>query len=166
MKSTKMVLALPLMLVIGACGSDATGQEAGTIVDVAASAGSFTTLLAAVEAAGLVGVLESEGPFTVFAPTDAAFAALPAGTIDALLADIPALTAVLTYHVVPGRIGAADIVQAGGAQPATVQGQRLTIEIVNGEVLVDGAKVVTADIQASNGVIHVIDAVVLPSATN
>jgi uncharacterized surface protein with fasciclin (FAS1) repeats len=165
MKTRKRtLLLLPLVLGFAGCERDATGQEGRTIVEVAADAGSFTTLLAAVEAAGLVEVLEGEGPFTVFAPTDAAFAALPAGTVEALLADKPTLTAILTYHVVPGRITSADLIQSGGAQPATVQGQALTIRVEGGAVRVDGARVTTADIEASNGVIHVIDAVVLPDA--
>jgi uncharacterized surface protein with fasciclin (FAS1) repeats len=137
-------------------------NAAGTIVDVAAEAGSFTTLLAAVRAAGLEDVLRGAGPFTVFAPTDAAFAALPAGTVEGLLADPEQLRAVLTYHVVPGRVMAADVVRAGSASPATVQGQTLRVRVVDGRVMVDEATVVTADVAASNGVIHVIDRVVLP----
>jgi uncharacterized surface protein with fasciclin (FAS1) repeats len=164
MRTTRMLMVIPLALGLGACASDTpTAVETRNIVQVAADAGSFTTLLAAAEAAGLVGVLQGAGPYTVFAPTDEAFARLPEGTVEALLGDTEALTAVLTYHVVPGRITSAEIVGAGGAQPATVQGERLTIEIVDGSVRVDGATVIAADVQASNGVIHVIDAVVLPS---
>jgi uncharacterized surface protein with fasciclin (FAS1) repeats len=133
------------------------------LVQVATEAGQFTTLLKAVEAAGLVEVLRGEGPFTVFAPTDAAFAKLPAGTLDALLKDRERLTAVLTYHVVPSRVTAADVTRMGSARPATVQGQRLTIAVRDGKVHVDGATVVAADVMASNGVIHVIDSVVLPA---
>ena len=132
------------------------------IVAVAIEAGSFKTLVAAVQAAGLVEVLQGAGPFTVFAPTDAAFAKLPAGTVEALLADKAALTAILTYHVVPGRVAAGDILRAGSATPTTVQGQTLDVRVVNGGVTVDGAKVITADVGASNGVIHVIDTVILP----
>ena len=135
---------------------------AGDIVEVATSAGSFSTLLAAVEAAGLVETLKGAGPFTVFAPTDAAFAKLPAGTVEALLADKERLAAVLTYHVLPGRVMAAEVIQAGSVQPATVQGQTLDIRVMDGTVHVDEATVTTADVAATNGVIHVIDTVVLP----
>ncbi len=135
------------------------------IVTVAAEAGSFQTLLAAAEAAGLVEVLQGPGPFTVFAPTDEAFAALPKGTIEALLADPEALRAILTYHVVPGRVLAAEILGAGTYRPATANGQMLSIRVEDGKVRVDGATVITADVMASNGVIHVIDAVVLPRPT-
>ena len=130
------------------------------IVDIAASNGNFNTLVAAVTAAGLVDTLKSDGPFTVFAPTDAAFAALPAGTVEGLLADPEALAAILTYHVVPGAVTSDQLA-----------GQRLSVATVNGEsvhvdgtagVTVDGANVTTADIIASNGVIHVIDSVLLP----
>jgi len=162
MKILGRMLALPVALVIGSFAAPEAEAQTGDIVEVASAAGSFATLLAAVEAAGLVEVLQGEGPFTVFAPTDAAFAKLPAGTVEALLADKAALTAVLTYHVVPGRVMAADIVSAGGARPVTVQGESLSIAIEGGSVTVDGAKVVTADVAASNGVIHVIDTVVLP----
>lgn len=135
------------------------------IVGVATDAGSFQTLLAAAEAAGLVATLQSEGPFTLFAPTDAAFAKLPEGTVDALLQDTARLAEILKYHVVPGRIGAADILAAGTATPTTAQGQNLDVRVVDGKVMVDGATVVQADVEASNGVIHVIDAVVLPRET-
>jgi uncharacterized surface protein with fasciclin (FAS1) repeats len=130
------------------------------IVDTAAAAGSFNTLITAVKAAGLVDTLKSAGPFTVFAPTDAAFAKLPAGTLDALLKDKEKLTAILTYHVVPGKLMAADVVQLTSAK--TANGKPLTIDAANGTVMVDTAKVVKTDIQASNGVIHVLDTVVLP----
>lgn len=130
------------------------------IVTTAVEAGSFTTLAAALEAAGLVGVLQGEGPFTVFAPTDAAFAKLPAGTVEALLADKEALTRVLTYHVVAGRVTAEAVVGLDEAE--TVAGLDAPIEVRNGEVYVAGARVVTADVMASNGVIHVIDSVMLP----
>jgi uncharacterized surface protein with fasciclin (FAS1) repeats len=133
---------------------------ADDIVDIAVGAGTFNTLVAAVQAAGLVDTLKGEGPFTVFAPTDEAFAALPAGTVEALLADIPTLTAILTYHVVPGAVLSTDLTE--GMMAETVNGQSVTITLANG-VQVDGANVVTADIVASNGVIHVIDAVILPN---
>jgi uncharacterized surface protein with fasciclin (FAS1) repeats len=134
------------------------------IVQVAVEAGSFNTLVAAVKAAGLVETLSGPGPFTVFAPTDAAFAKLPAGTIDALLADKEKLTSILTYHVVSGKVMAADIVKSNGATPKTVNGLPLDIVVRDGKVYVNGINVVTADVQASNGVIHVIDAVLLPQA--
>ena len=132
------------------------------IVQVAVEAGSFNTLVAAVKAAGLVETLSGPGPFTVFAPTDAAFEKLPAGTVTALLADKEKLTAILTYHVVNGKVMAADIVKTNGAMPKTVNGLPLDVTVKGGKVYVNGANVVTADVQASNGVIHVIDAVLLP----
>ncbi len=131
------------------------------IVDTAVSAGSFGTLVAAVQAAGLVDTLKGEGPFTVFAPTDAAFAALPAGTVETLLKpeNKDQLVAVLTYHVVAGKVMSGDL--SNGMTATTVQGGDITI-MTEGGVTVDGANVVTADIETSNGVIHVIDAVILP----
>ncbi len=130
-----------------------------TIVETAVSAGSFTTLVAAVGAADLVDTLNGEGPFTVFAPTDEAFAALPAGTVEGLLADIPTLTSILTFHVVPGAVHAADL--SDGMKATTVNGAELTVDLTDG-VTINGANVVTADIVCDNGVIHVIDAVLLP----
>jgi uncharacterized surface protein with fasciclin (FAS1) repeats len=159
------IAAIALMAALPAAGS-AQASPAKDIVGVAVEAGSFETLVAAVKAAGLVETLQGDGPFTVFAPTDAAFAKLPAGTVEALLADPAALRSVLLYHVVPGRVMAADVIRSGGGTPATAQGQSLTIRVVNGEVMVDGAKVQTADVGASNGVIHVIDTVVLPKPAN
>jgi uncharacterized surface protein with fasciclin (FAS1) repeats len=139
------------------------GKKMNDIVAVAANAGQFNTLIAAVKAAGLVETLQSAGPFTVFAPTDAAFAKLPKGTVEALLKDKEKLTAILTYHVVPGKVTAADIIRSGGAEPATVNGAPVSITIRDGLVYVDAAQVTTADIQASNGVIHVIDSVIIPA---
>lgn len=130
------------------------------IVDTAVAAGQFTTLVKAVQAAGLVDTLKSAGPFTVFAPTDAAFAKIPADQLAALLADKAALANVLTYHVVPGMVMAADVMGLSTAR--TVQGQSLSIDTANG-VKVDNANVVTTDIAASNGVIHVIDSMILPN---
>ena len=135
-----------------------------TIVDVAIANGSFKTLVAALKAADLVGALQGSGPFTVFAPTDAAFAKLPAGTVDALLKDPAKLGAILKYHVLSGRVMAADVVKANGAKPTTLNGAPLDITVKDGKVYVNGAQVTTADVAASNGVIHVIDAVVLPPA--
>ena len=134
------------------------------IVEVAVEAGSFSTLVTAVKAAGLAETLQGPGPFTVFAPTDAAFAKLPAGTVEALLADKEKLASILTFHVVSGKVMAADIVKSNGATPNTVNGLPLDIVVRGGKVYVNGVNVVTADVQASNGVIHVIDAVLLPQA--
>jgi len=130
------------------------------IVDTAVSAGSFTTLVAAVKAAGLVDTLKGPGPFTVFAPTDEAFAKLPAGTVEALLKDIPKLTKILTYHVVSGKVMAADVVKLKSA--TTVEGSDVKIDASNG-VMINDSKVVTPDVAADNGVIHIIDAVLLPA---
>jgi uncharacterized surface protein with fasciclin (FAS1) repeats len=154
-------LAIAAMPTAGAAQAQ-PAAPANDIVAVAIGAGTFETLVAAVKAAGLVETLQQPGPFTVFAPTDAAFAKLPAGTVEALLKDPAALRSVLLYHVVPGRVMAADVVRSQGGTPATVQGQSLTIRVMDGKVMVDGATVVTADVDASNGVIHVIDTVVLP----
>ena len=132
------------------------------IVDTAVSAGSFTTLVAAVKAAGLVETLKGPGPFTVFAPTDEAFGKLPAGTVEGLLKDVPKLTAILTYHVVPGKVLAADVVKLDGKTARTVQGGEIAVSTAGGVKLNGTAAVVKTDIEASNGVIHVIDAVILP----
>lgn len=134
--------------------------SSNTIVDVAIKAGSFKTLVAAIQAAGLVETLKGEGPFTVFAPTDEAFAKLPSGTLEALLANPAKLRAILTYHVVPGRVLAEQVV--GLRSAATVNGQDVRIRVEGGKVYVDGAQVTATDIAASNGVIHVIDSVILP----
>ncbi len=135
-------------------------SEEKNIVAVAQEAREFSTLLAAAEAAGLVETLTGAGPFTVFAPTDEAFNKLPEGTIEALLEDTEQLRQVLTYHVVPGIVMASDIANLTSA--TTVQGGDITISVENGSVMVNNATVITADIQASNGVIHVIDTVLLP----
>ena len=129
------------------------------IVETATNAGSFKTLVAAVQAAGLGDTLSGPGPFTVFAPTDEAFAELPAGTVQGLLKDIPKLTRILTFHVVPGKLMAADVIKLTSA--TTVQGQNVTIASTNG-VTINGAKVITPNVEADNGVIHVIDRVILP----
>ena len=129
------------------------------IVDTAANTEGFSTLVAAVEAAGLVETLKGEGPFTVFAPTDEAFAALPEGTLDELLADPEALTAILTYHVVPGSVMSSDLTD--GMTAATVEGGELTFT-VGDTVMVNDATVTMPDVAASNGVIHVIDTVLMP----
>ncbi len=145
-------------LVAAALAASAIAVQAKDIVETAVAAGKFTTLATALKAAGLVDTLKGPGPFTVFAPTDEAFAKVPKADLDALLKDKAKLTAVLTYHVVPGKVMAKDV-KAG--QVATVQGSKLTLGTMGG-VTVDNAKVVQADIVASNGVIHVIDSVVIP----
>jgi uncharacterized surface protein with fasciclin (FAS1) repeats len=167
------ILLLGIALVAVACGDDdddgadgtTTTEEAaatGTIVEVATENG-FSTLVTAVEAAGLTETLSGEGPFTVFAPTDEAFAALPEGTLDALLADTDALSDVLTYHVVSGDLKAADVVELDSVD--TLQGEAIAITVEDDVVTLNGtAKIVTADVAASNGTIHVIDAVLTPPA--
>ena len=146
----------------GALMSTAAYAADMDIVDTAVGAGNFTTLVAAVEAAGLVDTLKGEGPFTVFAPTDEAFAALPAGTVEDLLKpeNKDKLVSILTYHVVPGKVMSGDLTE--GMKAATVQGGEVTITLEGG-AKVDGANVTTADIEATNGVIHVIDAVIMPA---
>ena len=129
------------------------------IVETAIAAGSFKTLVTAVKAAGLAETLSGKGPFTVFAPTDDAFAKLPVGTVEGLLKDIPKLKSILTYHVVAGKVTAADVMKLTTAQ--TVQGQNVSIDTKSG-VKIEGANVVKADVMADNGVIHVIDKVILP----
>jgi len=133
------------------------------IVDTAVAAGSFKTLAAALTAANLVSTLKSAGPFTVFAPTDEAFAKLPAGTVEALLADIPKLTAILTYHVVAGTVMGADVVTMDGQSAKTVNGASLKISTTGGVKLNGTTSVVKTDIACTNGVIHVIDSVLLPA---
>jgi uncharacterized surface protein with fasciclin (FAS1) repeats len=130
------------------------------IVETARGAGEFTTLIAALDRTGLESTLAGEGPFTVFAPSDEAFAQLPEGAIDSLLAEPDKLARVLTYHVVPGRVTAADVV--GLTTAPTVHGEELPVS-VDGSIHVDGARVITADIEASNGIVHVIDRVLLPA---
>ncbi len=130
------------------------------IVDTAVNAGSFKTLVAAVKAAGLVDTLKGVGPFTVFAPTDEAFAKLPKGTVDALLKDIPKLKKILTYHVVSGKVLAADVVKLKSA--TTVEGSDVKIDASHG-VKINNATVATADVAADNGVIHIIDTVLIPA---
>ncbi len=145
-------------IAISALSMLALSAQAKDIVDTAVAAGNFKTLATALKAAGLVDTLKGPGPFTVFAPTDAAFAKVPKADLDALLKDKAKLTAVLTYHVVPGKVMAKDV-KAGKVK--TVQGSELTIATMGG-VTVDGAKVTATDIAADNGVIHVIDSVVMP----
>jgi len=146
------------LLIVSALTLAALGAQAKDIVDTAVGAGNFKTLAAALTAAGLIDTLKGKGPFTVFAPTDAAFAKVPKADLDALLADKAKLTAVLTYHVVPGKVMAKDV-KAGKVK--TVQGGEITVATTGG-VTVDGAKVSATDIVADNGVIHVIDSVIMP----
>jgi uncharacterized surface protein with fasciclin (FAS1) repeats len=150
-----MVLALALLVM-----PVEANPEKKDIVDTAVGAGSFNTLVTAVKAAGLVETLKGKGPFTVFAPTDAAFAKLPKATLDGLLADKQALTKVLLYHVVAGNVMAKDVVKLTEAK--TVQGSVAKITVKDGAVKVDNANVVKTDIECTNGVIHVIDTVILP----
>ncbi|MFW2544110.1 fasciclin domain-containing protein [Primorskyibacter sp. 2E107] len=157
LRRTYLALTAAVMM----AGPAYAGGHSMDIVDTASNAGSFTTLLAAADAAGLVDTLKSEGPFTVFAPTDDAFAALPEGTVESLLLpeNKDKLTAILTYHVVPGKVMSTDL--TNGMTAATVEGDTVMI-MTEGGVKVDDANVVQADIEASNGVIHVIDAVIMP----
>jgi uncharacterized surface protein with fasciclin (FAS1) repeats len=162
MRSVKDIV-VPALVAVGLIAWTVLPSVADThkdIVDTAVSAGQFNTLAKALTEAGLVETLKGNGPFTVFAPTDEAFAKLPAGTLEALLNDKAKLTAVLTYHVVPGKVTAADVVKLTEAR--TVQGQSITINTASG-VMVNDAHVVKTDVMASNGVIHVIDKVILPN---
>ncbi len=147
------------LAVAGNYGGMRAKDKAMDIVDTAVAAGSFNTLVTAVKAADLVDTLKGDGPFTVFAPTDEAFAKIPTDKLQALLQDKAALTKVLTYHVVPGKVMAKDVMKIDSAK--TVQGQSIKINTLDG-VRIDNAKVVKADIETSNGVIHVIDTVILP----
>ena len=157
---TSIIAVLALTLTAGGSLLAAPASD-DNIVETAINAGNFSTLVAAVQAAGLVETLSGEGPFTVFAPTDEAFAKLPEGTVEALLADKEKLTAILTYHVVPGKVMAADVVNL--SQATTVNGQDVAIRVMDGKVMVDEATVIATDVAASNGVIHVIDTVILPN---
>lgn len=170
-RSTVLASSVAAVLAIAGCGgaqndtqvtSPTGAQTQSDIVDTASGAGSFKTLVAAVKAADLVDTLKGPGPFTVFAPTDEAFAKLPAGTLDGLLKpeNKAKLKAILTYHVVAGKVGADQVVHMTTAK--TVEGQELKIAQKGGDVMVNGAKVVKTDIACSNGVIHVIDTVLLP----
>jgi uncharacterized surface protein with fasciclin (FAS1) repeats len=184
MKTKFAFVFVVLAMVLAACGAQATPapeptampeptaipteepEMPKTIVDIAVEDGRFTTLVAAVQTAGLVDTLSSEGPFTVFAPTDDAFAALPAGTVEALLADVPALTDILLYHVVAGNVMAADVVSMDGQSVETaLAGKFIDIKVEGDKVILnDNVNVIITDIEASNGTIHVIDAVLLPPA--
>ena len=166
------ILLIALAILLVGCGKVATTPTPTPtpvptiapkdIVDTAVADGRFTTLVTALQAAGLVDTLKGAGPFTVFAPTNDAFNKLPAGTLDSLLQDIPALKNVLLYHVVSGKVMAADVVKLTSA--TTVLGKTVTIRIDQGNVYINDAKVIITDIQASNGVIHIINAVLSPPA--
>jgi uncharacterized surface protein with fasciclin (FAS1) repeats len=163
MKTITRTLAAGAAAIAIGFGAQAGAGMNKDIVDTAVDAGQFTTLVAAVQAAGLVDTLKGDGPFTVFAPTDDAFAKLPAGTVENLLKpeNRDQLVAILTYHVVPGKVMSADL--AGKiVEATTVEGDSLDIDATGSGVMVDQAMVTTADIEASNGVIHVIDSVVMP----
>ena len=157
----KLMAGVAVAAVVMSMGVTARAQGKD-IVDTAVGAGQFKTLAAALGAAGLVETLKGKGPFTVFAPTDAAFAKLPAGTVEMLLKpeNKAKLTAILTYHVVAGKVMAADVVKVTSAK--TVQGGSVAVKVMGGKVTIDAANVVTTDIAASNGVIHVIDTVLMP----
>ena len=188
-KFTFLSLFVVLSLVLAACGAQATAEptqapptpmpteepmeeptekpaaaEALSIVDIAVQDGRFTTLVTALEAAGLVETLQGEGPFTVFAPTDEAFAALPEGTVEGLLADSEALSGVLLYHAVDGAVKAAEVAGLDGQEVATLSGEAIKVMLDGSAVMINEAKVIITDIEGSNGVIHVVDAVLLPPA--
>lgn len=158
------IAAMAVALAIGGPAAHAADKPMD-VVDTAVAAGQFKTLAAALGAAGLVETLKGPGPFTVFAPTDAAFAKLPAGTVEGLLKpeNKSKLTAILTYHVVPGKVMAADVVKLNKA--GTVNGAALTVKLDGSNVMINDAKVTATDIAASNGVIHVIDTVLIPPAS-
>lgn len=155
------ITSIAILLVTGTLFAGERAKK--DIVDTAVGAGTFSTLAAALQAADLVDTLKGDGPFTVFAPTDAAFAKLPAGTVESLLKpeNKAKLQAILTYHVVAGSVSSSDVVKLKSAK--TVNGQSVSIKVANGGVMINGANVVTVDIAASNGVIHVIDSVILPN---
>jgi uncharacterized surface protein with fasciclin (FAS1) repeats len=160
-KITHAVAAASLLALSAAALADNHGHaEQKNIVETAVEAGNFTTLVTAVQEAGLVDTLSGEGPFTVFAPTDEAFGKIPADDLQAILADKDLLTSILTYHVVAGKVMSSDVVNLTSA--TTVQGSDIDITVTDGGVQVDGANVVAVDIETSNGVIHVIDTVITP----
>lgn len=163
LKAPFMLIAIASLLSLSISANAHNHKMKKDIVDVAASNSDFSTLVAAVKAAELVEVLKGEGPFTVFAPTNAAFAKLPAGTIESLLKpeNKDTLIGILTYHVVAGKVMAADVVKLDSA--TSVQGQNIAVMVKDGKVMVNNANVVATDIKASNGVIHVIDTVILPT---
>lgn len=158
MKFSKFVATLGIVATTAVATATMAAEK--DIVDTASSAGSFNTLVVAIQKAGLVETLKGDGPFTVFAPTDAAFAKIPQAQLEAILADKAVLTKILTYHVIAGKVMASDV-KAGQAK--SVEGDNITITISNGRVMVDKATVIKTDVAASNGVIHVIDSVMIPN---
>jgi uncharacterized surface protein with fasciclin (FAS1) repeats len=165
----KIMIALGVTLALstvpafaGSCSSHAATTASNNLVETAVSAGTFTTLVAAVKAADLADTLSGDGPFTVFAPTDDAFAKLPEGTVESLLANPDQLREILLYHVVPGKVTAAEVLSLDSA--TTVQGSDVRILVADGSVQINNASVVSADIETSNGIIHVIDTVILPTS--
>lgn len=161
-KFSALFLAAFCAVAVISMPTTASSQDKKDIVDTAVGAGSFNTLVAAVKAAGLVETLKGNGPFTVFAPTDEAFAKLPAGTVEGLLKDPAKLKQILLYHVVAGNVMAKDVVKLNGKTAKTVQGSSVKVMARDGKVMVDSANVVKTDIACTNGVIHVIDTVILP----
>jgi uncharacterized surface protein with fasciclin (FAS1) repeats len=165
MQKTLLALAVAAVAIAPVIAGDMKKKEAKqNIVEIASSNADFETLTVAIKAAGLAETLSGKGPFTVFAPTDAAFEKLPAGTLESLLKpeNKDQLIAILTYHVVPGKVKAADVIKLDSA--ATVNGQNVDVSVIDGAVKVDNANVIATDVAASNGVIHVIDTVILPPA--
>jgi uncharacterized surface protein with fasciclin (FAS1) repeats len=162
-KLTIVAAATIATLFAGLVFAGSYGKKSNDIVDVAVNAGSFNTLAAALTAADLVDTLKGDGPFTVFAPTDEAFAKLPAGTVETLLKpeNRDKLVAILTYHVIAGKVTAADVIKLTSA--TTVNGQDVSIKVMDGNVMIDNATVSAADVMADNGVIHIIDEVILPN---
>lgn len=158
-KTMRSALGAVLLMILTVSQSQAQSKD---IVDLAVGNENLSTLVAAVKAGGLVETLKGDGPFTVFAPTDEAFAALPAGTLEMLLKpeNKDKLVAILTYHVVPGKVMSTDL--SNGQKAKTVQGENVSVDISYGNVKISGAKVIAADVKASNGVVHVIDKVILP----
>ena len=163
-KRSGILLAIALIAILAS--NISVKAQSKDIVDLAAGNDNLKTLVAAVKAGGLVDVLKSDGPFTVFAPTDKAFAALPEGTLESLLKpeNKSQLAAILKYHVVSGKVMSTDL--SNGQKAATVQGEKVGVSIKNGTVKIDDAQVVMADVQAKNGVVHVIDKVILPPSMN
>lgn len=164
MKRIVLSIAVVAAIVLASCAGspeDNMTSDLPSIAEIAVEDGRFTTLVAALDAAGLVDTLTNDGPFTVFAPTDDAFAKLPAGTVESLLNDIPALTDILLYHVVSGKVMAEDVVELSSAD--TLAGKAVMIKVDMGNVYINDAMVIITDIEASNGVIHVVDTVILPT---
>ena len=159
LKLATLICAVGVMVMGFATTAKAQDKD---IVDTAVAAGSFKTLATALTAAGLIDTLKSAGPFTVFAPTDEAFAKVPKAQLEALLKDKAALTKVLTYHVVKGKVPASEVVKLNGKNVATVEGSTVKVKVKGGKVMVNNANVVKTDIMTSNGVIHVIDTVIMP----